>query len=436
MTLSAHNIDTKPLYDICTTLAILAAKDRYAIDGTLLAHLIKRLIAAEVQPGGPYRNEAGEIDFATNLAVGYLFLCLKKPLPVVHTFVKNALKKSELSPEVSALYKQYTALYRQLGTAPTTKEAAAMYARAEITLRQLDPSVRSLALKFLARIKQADKHREISLLSSRFHGSLQNPVHSRYIAPLGEANILCWIAYTIYDHFIDGELVTPYLPVANITMRLSIQRYESLFALNHPFREIVQKTFTAMDSANAWELEHCRFKITESHLTVGQIPNYGRHHMLARRSFGHALGPLALVSLGSTTPQQLDTIEKSLRHYLIARQLNDDMHDWREDLQKGHISPVVALLLRQADIQPGVYPLPSLVENLTPIFWSDTVETMNKVIHTNVQSSKRYLRQSQLLKKDADFFNLIIRLDDMALSAAKAHQQYQSFLSSIATVLQ
>ena len=190
-----------------------------------------------------------------------------------------------------------------------------------------------------------------------------------------------------------------------------------------------------MDNANAWELAHCRFAGDESHLSIGKLPVYGQHLVLARRSFGHALGPFALASLSGGTSSQLKDIDKGLSHYLIIRQLNDDMHDWHKDMQDGHISPVVALLIRQADLTPGAYSFEMLTKTLTPIFWSKTVGAMNKVIHEHAEAGKRHLQQSQLLKDNANFFELITRLDTMALSAPKAHEQYQSFLSNVKNIL-
>lgn len=430
MILTAHEIDTKPLSEICTTLAILIQKNKYGIDGSLLARLAKRLITAEVQPGGPYRNERGEVELETNLAIGYLFLCLKKPLPAVTRFIEST---SETDKRSVALYEHYHALQEQSAT--PSPEAELIYEKAKITLGKLETPVQDLAIKFLNRVKSADKHHEIALLSSRFHQSLQKPRHPQYLQTLGEANVYCWIAYTIYDHLIDGETTTEFLPVANIAMRLSIERYTSIFPADHRFVKIIQKTFTAMDNANAWELAHCRFKATDSHLSVGALPIYGRRFILARRSFGHALGPFALASLSGATLSQLTNIEKGLSHYLITRQLNDDMHDWRKDLRDGHISPVVALLLRQANISPGTYSFETLTKLLTPLFWEKTIDTMNMTIHSHALTSIKHFHQSQLLQKNADFLTLITRLDDMAHNAPKAHEQYQSLLANIKHML-
>lgn len=431
MTLTTHRVDTDPLYDVCLSLAALVQKNKYAIDGSLLAHLAKRLIIAEVRPGGPYRNEAGEVDAATNLAVGYLFLCIRKPLPAVVQFIEKLPEADKLSVP---LYKKYLTLLASYVTPPLPK-AEQIYTRIEASLAKLDAPVRDSAISFLARVKSADKHYEITLLADRFHQSLLTPKHSHYTTTLGEANVYCWIAYTIYDHLIDGEKVINYLPVANIATRLSIERYSSIFPVNHPFLKTIQRVFTAMDSANAWELTYCRLKATPTHLSIDRLPLYRQRHILARRSFGHTLGPLALASLAGGTAAQLADIRRGLSHYLITRQLNDDMHDWRQDLREGHVSPVIALLLRQAGITQGTYAIETLSEMLTPLFWSKTVTAMNKTIHDHAEAAKRHLRRSRLLKDDTVFYELITRLDQMALSAPQAHAQYQGFLTTVKHIL-
>src|SRR5690606_4892465 len=43
----------------------------------------------------------------------------------------------------------------------------------------------------------------------------------------------------------------------------------------------------------------------------------------------------------------IGAVREFFKHYIIARQLNDDAHDWEEDMEKGHINSVGALIVKK-----------------------------------------------------------------------------------------
>lgn len=423
-------VKAAPLHKVCLALAEDYVQNKTKPDGALLAHLVKRLVKAEVRPGGPYYSEDGSVDFLTNLAVGYLFTSLKKPLPSVDIFIKSH-RPQKLSPTTLAILKKYEKLYTFLPPAnPHNKSHQAIFATVEKQLSRLDEPLRLHSLSFLSRVQHADKNQEIALLPRFFYDSLTSPFVVPPLAQLGEANIYCWIAYTIYDHIIDGEQITEYLPVANLAMRLALARYQALFPPNHPFQQQVQHTFNTMDWANSWEMAHCRFPQNSKYITIPALPTYGRYQLLAHRSFGHVLGPLALAHLAGVQASAIKNIEKGFEHYLIARQLNDDLHDWQQDISAGQASAVVTHILKHLQIQPGTYELEPLITQMQTDFWQHSMKAINSIVRRHLQLCRQHFLKSGVVKNEGELFALISHLEAIATQSNLEHQRSQTFATT------
>lgn len=80
--------------------------------------------------------------------------------------------------------------------------------------------------------------------------------------------------------------------------------------------------------------------------------------MLAQRAMGHVIGPLLELRDSDKLHSQQLAIQRGLEQYLIARQLNDDIHDWKQDVSVGQITFVVAYLLKQLEVTPRTNNLP------------------------------------------------------------------------------
>lgn len=396
-----------------------------------MARLIKRLIAAETAPGGPYRNAHGEPDLLTNIAVGYLFVYLHIPLPGVTLFI-NARRAGKQSREVTELLRKYDAalLLRQPFQKTSTPLADTVFSTVTAQITQFDEPLRSLALQFLQRIKKADTHFEIPLFASHFSSTLAATPSNLPLTLLGEANVYCWMAYTIYDHLLDEQSGVEGLPVANCAHRLALTRYHSLFPSDHPFSKLVTSTFDDMDIANSWELANCQFIQDGNSIIIPSLPRYHRFQGLARRSFGHALGPMALTYLCHQTAPSRHLIEKGIRHYLIARQLTDDIYDWQEDIRKGSGSAVVTYILRHARIRPGTYEINSLVAHMQEDFWLYSMEATNTLIKEHIQLSRKYLLKSGCFLPHGPLFDLLERLTSTANQSVRTHADYKQFIST------
>ncbi len=302
---------------------------------------------------------------------------------------------------------------------------------ARIPLLELEEPVRSVALEIWEHVRTADKNKEITLLPTFFARSLITPsqVASEALCEqLGTANFYCWMAYTIYDDFLDDEGQPARLPVANIAMRHSLRIYQDLLTDKPALENFAQTIFDVMDQANSWELTYCRFEVTSQIIVIGSLPRYGQRTVLANRAMGHALGPLIITELVADTQQQKDHIQLALSHYLIARQLNDDMHDWLKDVQAGQISYVVAAILRGLQIRPGPQNLPELTSRMQTYFQRTGLGQICIQLLRHVKSARRALDASGLIWIHSDFTTLLDSLEASATQAQTIYANQRDFL--------
>lgn len=310
-----------------------------------------------------------------------------------------------------------------------------IYAKVASELQTLDNSLAAHCQSMLAKIKQVDEHGEITLLPTFFAAALKTPpawAVDTKLADLGRANLYGWMAYTIYDDFLENEGKAELLGVANVALRRSLKTFRACLPEHAAFQQLVERTFDRIDGANAWELANCRFALEQGSVTFSRLPRYGRRARLAERSFGHALTPLAITMAtgkGLNHPA-LTAIRQGLSHYIIARQLSDDLHDWEEDIRQGQASYVVSELLRNLRVRPGTYALSELVPRMRRQFWHHSLRHLCATMTSHIALARRAFMQSGLLTDKNDLFGLLDRLQTGANCTLKDQAEAKDFLTS------
>lgn len=144
------------------------------------------------------------------------------------------------------------------------------------------------------------------------------------IPRLQRAQIYLWRALNIYDDFFDNEGKRPELPQANSYFRKYLEIHYRL-NLSNDYYKLLNRIFDKSDQANRNEILTSTSKNLNS---------------LADKSLTLALGPLALLSFLNykTTDKKFRATLNFFKYALSAKQLSDDSHDWREDLNKGLIT--------------------------------------------------------------------------------------------------
>jgi hypothetical protein len=294
---------------------------------------------------------------------------------------------------------------------------ARIIAQATTEFKLLDRDLRVTTLDVLRRTAESRHGEEIMLLPYLFYQSLKDraSLPEQLFVNLGCANLYGWMAYTIYDDLLDNEGDPHLLPAANVAMRRSLKAFDAALTGHEAFHICVRNTFDSIDAANSWEATRCRFAVREDSITIGTLPRYGRLRRLAERSLGHTLTPLAVLAASGITPESstAQALQLSLRHYLIARQLNDDMHDLQNDLVAGRISYVLATALRELAVRPGTQKLRLLRPRVERQFWGQTLGQVCQTVTWHTKRSRIILQQYAILEPH----NIILKLlDDIDVS--------------------
>lgn len=287
----------------------------------------------------------------------------------------------------------------------------------------------------LSRMKRGDKDHEIVLLPYVFNDSLIRPLlagRRELFKNLSLATLYGWTAYTIYDDFLDSEGDPQFLSVANSSLRDSLKHFYQALPGNKVFQALVDSTFDTIDSANAWELEHCRMAVTGQAITIGKLPHYTKTLDLANRSLGHILAPIGVLAAQGITPDdpRARQITLALRHYIAARQINDDLHDWQQDLRGGIITCVIARLLQESAVPAGTHTFARLIPKLQQRFWHHTLPATCTIITRHTALARRAARASRLLIRPNMITHLTKTIDLSVQKTLAEQSKAEAFLTA------
>lgn len=337
------------------------------------------------------------------------------------------------------------------------KKELAIYSKIIATTKKrfttAGPELKKQSLKFFGEIIEKSSNKQIALLPYFFRKALGRKgrrIPDNLIIDLGVVNAYGWLAYTIYDNFLDDEGDPAALSVANFCLRELSLMYTSVI-LNGEKRseesrrsfaslrmtktrfKIFNKIMNGIDSANSWELKYCRGKIDGNILIPpSPLPDYKNYSKLAERSLGHALGPIAiLLSLEyKHNSKEIKNILAFFNHYIIARQLNDDAHDWEEDLKKGHISAANALLLKKLNKAGKKINLGKDLPNLQSIYWNSVILDICDEILKQIKKAKKVLDSMPVIENKSIIATILDPIESSARTAIAEQQKTSEFLEN------
>ncbi len=346
-------------------------------------------------------------------------------------FCLEALNKLE------ALKKQAHEQSRIKATKPDPQEEKiyrAVTSQVKQRFSTLAPGVKNYALEALDRTLDKDPDRQITLLPFHFRQALGNngdPVTDEQMIALGTANLYGWIAYTIYDDFFDGEGNVNFLPVANAGLREVPAFYNKIFGSDKGNSKLANKILDNIDAANAWESQFCRVKVIDSRFTVPkELPDFKNLRQLADKSLGHALGPVAIMLQLNfkCNSWEIKNTLSFFTHYLIARQLNDDAHDWLADLRAGRINSIGANILKLYKKQMIDFKRDE--QKLQKLFWNNVLPQAAQTIFKHVKSARLALSDIGTIEMPDMLLHLLDRPEAAARQALEETKKMQDFLKS------
>ncbi len=314
---------------------------------------------------------------------------------------------------------------------------AGIVAAARKGFARTDRVLPQIALNYLDRFLVGDKDRQVLLapfFMAQALGGPMPPKERRLVEKLGLASLYGWMAYTIYDDFLDDEGKLSELPVANFCLRESLALLAEFTLHNPSYRQLSQKIFDGIESANAWEAVNCRFAVRSGKINFDKpLPDYQDYHLLAQKSLGHALGPLAVLTARKKDAESNNFIVDFFAHYLIARQLNDDAHDWEEDLRRGYVNGVGALILSRWQKRAKNYQALFLgrhLNSLRKIFWHEVMPEVYDLIKQNSQKARQTLSRVRDIVYPAPFLVLLDAIDLAAEKTIREREMTLDFLKS------
>lgn len=310
----------------------------------------------------------------------------------------------------AAFYLEAITQAKQVGKPqPVPHEKVAKQLKTKI-IKQFKGLIGEAAQPVLNRILKDNIGDQVILLP--YYGSLSFglSLDLGVVQQLGLGSLCGWVGYTIYDDFLDEEGDPGQLGVANMCLRRLTEIYQdlNLAALYH-------QTLDQMDAANLWELQHCRFPITENQLQLPkQLPDLANYANLANRSLGHALCLAAMLTL-TKQESAIPPVWELMQHYLIARQLMDDMHDWKPDLERGQLNSVgVAVIQRWRQQNPGSKSTLQLEQlpMLRKIFWEEVVDDICSIMTEHLQAAERIIQATAAIQEKAYLLGMLRPLQE------------------------
>ncbi len=268
---------------------------------------------------------------------------------------------------------------------------------------------------------------EIALLPFLFRDVLGVTTHSleyKFLLNLSSANIFGWIAYSIYDSIFDEKKQIELLPIANYCVRQTLNIYGS-FQLRRDFYKLLSETMLKIDQSQIWELENALLKDQEEF----KIPNYSNYQILSEKSFGHALSVFAILyNLDlKFTETELQNLKKFFSNYLIARQLNDDAHDWMGDLKNGNINSVASLVLKKQNIK---FPKEIEYAELEKVFWFDAVVDVSNLILDHLAKAKLNFSKIKYFRNDLLIQKILLPIEESAKKTIDEQSSAKKLLDS------
>lgn len=300
----------------------------------------------------------------------------------------------------------------------------------------LPNEVRDLAGREIRKTISGNRDNQMSLMAYYMKKSLgkkADAILDSVVAEMGLANVFFWTAFIIYDDFWDEDEAadTSVLPVANLYARSYVDFFSRLLPPDTGFNGFFHGLMDKSDAANTWENIHCRTKVEGSKFFIPEkLPDYGDYDLKYRPASGQVLGPVAmLVLLGyRLDSSEVENLVAYFKNYLIAMQINDDAHDWEEDMRRGHLSTVVTLLLQDLDWPEKVIDLETDLEELKKVFWFKTIKRAAQAAVSYTEKSRHALNAMESLEDTAPLEKIITAAESVARKALKEQADTESFL--------
>lgn len=283
----------------------------------------------------------------------------------------------------------------------------------------MDRETNSLFDELLESVLESDIRREIALGPYFFDKSLEvglsGKISREVLKELGSANVFGWLAYKIYDDFLNYEGDSAMLSIANIANRESIKLYCRVLK-DAGYLDIILRKMDKIDMVNQWEVLNCRFDPRDP-TTIKRNVDYEDYSVLYRKSSGRSFSSIAMLLFLGFNAHSLE-IEKTrlfFKHYLIASSLENDADDWERDMRSGIMNPVISEILYGIEIAEWDS-LDTIIAKMRRKFVGTDAKYIYFMINEHIYEAKRALEELEIMTDKSYFISLLDRLEDAVSS--------------------
>lgn len=297
--------------------------------------------------------------------------------------------------------------------------------------------LKKLATNALAKIIKLDKHQEIGLAAFYTNLYLNSPLDQNIVEELGQINMLGWLAQTIYDDWTDENTSQSPLALAQIAWREVGTAFNSRCQGQPQLNQWINKLLDEVDATNG--LESLANQITGNNTNL-ILPENKPHldFTLNCKSIGHTIPIGITFSLGKKFEKStLDGVEQMFRHYLSAKQICDDIHDWEADLKARRLTLVIRLILEQFRLEnPHIESinLDTNLNTLRTIFWKQAMPASLQLAADWITQATSWCRDLPWSNKP-DFFLTNLQRVQTAIQKCR-HDFFKTteFITTYATI--
>ncbi|MEK7095508.1 MAG: hypothetical protein AAB917_02505 [Patescibacteria group bacterium] len=287
-------------------------------------------------------------------------------------------------------------------------------------LDEFDLKISKQAKKHIFNFLKKDINNEIILLPYLAYRNLdKNKIpggpNLKNALSLSIANIFGWYAYSIYDKCVDSQNGDyTLLPFANMHSREMHLIYGDLL----PNKILLKMILNRADHAYWFEKTYlCEGTYAE------KIPN----KVIYGKSLGHALPVITLLAMQGrgNTSREIRCVLGFFKEYLLVRQLSDDAHDWKEDIE----NKVTTQITQQIDsIQKNT----GAAYSREQIFWERvSIYTARRILH-HINNAERHIETLKGVFEKTDFLtNLIAPYRKIAEDIIREHSLMIEFIKEM-----
>lgn len=220
------------------------------------------------------------------------------------------------------------------------------YAGIRSACRSLAPSCEVILERYFAAFAGDDFWRgvmEIPLVIAR---ALSIPGDASLVSTVVDAHLSGLIGYSLLDAIADGEQEARYAPCASFLIRRCAGGYRAAGSA-------LESILSGIEAAVLREAD-MRLPRDADGFDLSGLAEPGQTSALSEKSLGVALPALALLDVSGAGDAEAGACRAFFGALLSARQWNDDAHDIRDDLARGHVTPAGwEALVRFAARRPG-----------------------------------------------------------------------------------